>query len=93
MRPCYFTTCCDYIACPSVSSYWVEPEKLVDTNWSDRDDDEVDDYPHSCLDFTFVAGKAKLWHSRSRVIVRDGDFPDDDKTSDHRPVELVTLPK
>jgi hypothetical protein len=50
-------------------------------------------YPHSCLDFTFVAGKAKLWHSRSRVIVRDGDFPDDEKTSDHRPVELVVVPR
>ena len=23
--------------------YWVEPEKLVDTNWSDRDGDGVDD--------------------------------------------------
>ncbi len=38
--------------------YWVEPEKLVDTNWSDRDGDGVDDYPHSCLDFTFVAAVA-----------------------------------
>jgi hypothetical protein len=72
---------------------WVEPEKLVDTNWSDRDDDGVDDYPHSCLDFTFVAGLPKLWRSRSRVIVRDGDFPDDETTSDHRPVELVTEPR
>ena len=72
--------------------YWVEPEKLVDTNWSDRDGDGIDDYPHSCLDFMFVAGKAKLWQSRSRVIVREGDFPDDDKTSDHRPVELVMEP-
>jgi hypothetical protein len=67
-------------------------EKLVDTNWSDRGGDGVDDYPHSCLDFTFVVGKAKLWQSRSRVIVREGDFPDDEKTSDHRPVELVTVP-
>lgn len=73
--------------------YWVEPEKLVDTNWSDRDEDGMDDYPHSCLDFTFVAGKANLWQSRSRVIVWDGDFPDDDKTSDNRPMELVTEPR
>ena len=38
---------------------WVEPAKLVDTNWSDRDEDGVDDYPDSCLDFMFVSGKAK----------------------------------
>ena len=25
----------------------------------------------------------------ARRIVRDGEFPDDEKTSDHRPVELV----
>ena len=73
--------------------HWVQPNELVDTNWSDRDGDGADNYPHSCLDFTFVAGKAKLWHSRSRVIVRDGYFPDDDETSDHRPVELVMLPQ
>jgi endonuclease/exonuclease/phosphatase family metal-dependent hydrolase len=68
---------------------WVQPDELIDTNWSDRDGDGKDNYPHSCLDFTFVAGKAKQWQSQSRVIVRDGDFPDDDKTSDHRPVELI----
>jgi len=26
------------------------------------------------------------------VIVRDGDVPDDETTSDHRPVELVVAP-
>ena len=72
---------------------WVRPEELVDTNWSDRDDDGVDDYPHSCLDFMFVAGDAKQWEPVSRVIVRDGDFPDDKQTSDHRPVELVVVPE
>lgn len=72
---------------------WVKPEKLVDTNWSDRDEDGVDDYPDSCLDFMFVAGKAKEWQPESRVIVRDGDFPDDETTSDHRPVELVAIPQ
>ena len=33
---------------------WVQPDKLVDTNWADRDGDGKDDYPDSCLDFTFV---------------------------------------
>ncbi|MDA0991027.1 MAG: hypothetical protein O3A51_09780 [Verrucomicrobia bacterium] len=41
------------------------------------------------LDFTFVAGAAKDFKCENRVIVRDGDFPDDKSTSDHRPVELV----
>ena len=56
--------------------------ELIDTNWSDRDADGRDDYPHSCLDFAFVAGDAKKWLPESRVIVRDGDFPDDETTSD-----------
>ena len=73
--------------------YWVEPEKLVDTNWLDQDGDGRDDSPNTYLDFMFVAGKAKLWESRSRVIVWEGDFPDDNETSDHRPVELVTSPR
>ena len=68
---------------------WVRPEPLVDTNWSDRDGDGVDNYIDSLLDFSFVAGAAKTWQATSRVIVRENDFPDDDKTSDHRPVELI----
>ena len=36
----------------------------------------------------FVSGPAKRWDPKCRVIVRPGDFPDNDKTSDHRPVEL-----
>ena len=68
---------------------WVRPEKLVDTNWYDPEPDGKDNYPGSCLDFTFTAGPAKKWAAQSRVIERTGDFPDDDTTSDHRPVELL----
>ena len=68
---------------------WVRPEPLIDTNWSDRDGDGIDNYIDSLLDFSFVAGAAKTWKASSRVIVRENDFPDDDKTSDHRPVELI----
>lgn len=68
---------------------WVRPEKLVDTNWYDPEPDGIDNYPGSCLDFTFTAGPAKKWAAQSRVVERPGDFPDDETTSDHRPVELL----
>ncbi|TWU49340.1 endonuclease/exonuclease/phosphatase family protein [Rubripirellula reticaptiva] len=67
---------------------WVKPEKFIDTNWSDPDGDGKDNYPDSMLDFAFVAGPAKDWKPVCRVIVREGDFPDDESTSDHRPIEL-----
>ncbi len=68
---------------------WLKPNPLIDTNWSDDrqiKDRRVDRYPDSILDFVFVANSAKGWNGNSRVIVRDGDFPDSDKTSDHRPL-------
>ena len=65
---------------------WVAPEPLVDTQWSDNNG--KDRYPNSMLDFAFVAGPAKDWQPKCRVIVRLGDFPDNSSTSDHRPVEL-----
>ena len=70
---------------------WVEPSELIDTNWYDnpKHPDGKDDYPGSILDFAFVAGPAKDWKSVCNVIVREGDFPDDEKTSDHRPFELI----
>lgn len=67
---------------------WIKPDPLVDTNWYDPDGDGVDNYPDSMLDFAFVTGKAKTWRWTCRVIVRPGDFPDDDQTSDHRPILL-----
>ena len=71
---------------------WVEPTEFIDTNWSDSDGDGRDNYPHSMLDFAFVAGPAKEWKPASEAIVREGDFPDDERESDHRPIELELTP-
>jgi len=70
---------------------WVKPEQWTDTNWYDdpKNPDGKDDYPGSMLDFAFVSGPAKGWEKHCRVIVRNGDFPDDESTSDHRPFELT----
>ena len=68
---------------------WLKPNPLIDTNWSDDrrvTDHRVDRYPDSILDFIFVANQAKDWKGKSTVVVRDGDFPDNDQTSDHRPI-------
>ena len=78
---------------------WVQPEKLVDTNWADVDphlpvEQRTDRYPGSCLDFIFVAGESKHWSAKATVIERPGDFPDTGETSDHRPVAaVVELPE
>lgn len=69
---------------------WIVPKQLVDTNWSDPDGDGKDNYPDSMLDFVFVNDAAQSWVISCEVVVRDGDFPDDDTTSDHRPV-LTTI--
>ncbi len=68
---------------------WIKPKEFIDTNWADRNGDGVDDYPDSMLDFVFVAGPAMDWDVTAEVIVRAGDFPDDETTSDHRPVLTV----
>lgn len=69
---------------------WVKPIKWVDSNWSDRNKDGRDDYPDSMLDYAFVSGGAKAWKMTSEIIVRPGDFPDTDSTSDHRPLVCRT---
>ena len=74
---------------------WLKPDPLVDSNWSDDrrvTDRKVDRYPDSILDFAFVANAAKSWKGESDVIVREGDFPDDEKTSDHRPIIVRLSP-
>jgi len=50
---------------------WPEPERLIDTNWSDRDEDGEDDFQKSVLDFAYVANQAKIWEAKSRIVKRD----------------------
>jgi len=60
---------------------WVRPETLVTTQCSG--------WPcefNSVLDFVFTAGAAQTWRAESEIVVLPGDFPDDNTTSDHRPV-------
>lgn len=74
---------------------WVKPDPLVDSNWSeDRKSGlvGVDSYPNSILDFVLVANAAKTWGGDSDVVVRPGDFPDDERTSDHRPIIATFRP-
>ena len=67
--------------------HWLKPDPLIDSNWTeDRDHPGRDRYPGSILDFVFVANEARKWKGESDVIVREGDFPDTDETSDHRPI-------
>ncbi|MEZ6094003.1 MAG: hypothetical protein R3C03_07155 [Pirellulaceae bacterium] len=68
---------------------WIQPSEMIDSNWYDGDGDGADDYPGSILDFVFVAGSAREWPIACEVIVRADDFPDDDQTSDHRPILTV----
>jgi len=72
---------------------WLQPAPLIDTNWAAaRDNPKRDRFPDSILDFVFVAKAAKDWRGVSKVIVRPGDFPDDDATSDHRPIVATFQP-
>lgn len=41
------------------------------------------------MGFAFAANGAREWGVESTIVVRDGDFPDDDATSDHRAVRVV----
>ncbi len=65
---------------------WVKPDPMIDSNWADRNKDGVDDYADSIFDGAFVTGSVKNWGATCSVLVTDGDFPDDERTSDHRPV-------
>ncbi len=58
---------------------WVRPPSLIPTLCSDRFT--------SVLDFVFVAGEAKNWMDSSEILFSNSNYcPDDDTTSDHRPV-------
>jgi hypothetical protein len=73
---------------------WLEPDPLVDTNWAAaRENPSRDRFPDSILDFVFVAKGATGWQGASHVIVRPGDFPDNQTTSDHRPIVASFRPQ
>lgn len=68
---------------------WIEPKEAIDNNWADNDRDGKDDYPDSLLDFTFVTQWDKgtiIPDITAEVLQRKGDFPDNDQTSDFRPM-------
>ena len=67
-------------------------DDLVDIHWADREDDNKDDFPDSILNFIILAKDAREWKATSSVIVESGDFPDNEDTSDHRPVEATFEP-
>lgn len=66
---------------------WVQPAALTTTQCSG--------WPcqyNSVLDFVFTAGPAQEWPASSEIAVAAGDFPDDETTSDHRPVLATFWP-
>lgn len=67
---------------------WIKPPILVTTQCS-ASDDGIDCIYNSVLDFIFVNEEADAWTWSSEIIVETGDFPDDDETSDHRPVQGI----
>jgi hypothetical protein len=60
---------------------WVVPRNLIKTHDSDY---------NSILDFVFIANAAGKITASSQIVLRPGDFPDDETTPDHRPV-MATL--
>lgn len=68
---------------------WEQPATLVATQYSDSNADGANDHD-SVLDFFWSAGPAQSWAIQAEILVRPGDFPDDNSTSDHRPV-LATI--
>ena len=69
-----------------------EPTEWIDTNWDDRDGDGKDNYPGSTLDFAAYRSASTPLSADCHIVVREGDFPDNQRTSDHRPLSIeVTL--
>lgn len=65
----------DYLTKNGVFS-WIRPHELVKT--------QSHHFFNSVLDFIFTTIKPEKYHCE--IIVEPGDFPDDDLTSDHRPI-------
>ena len=63
---------------------WVRPADLVRTQCTVTPEGGC--RFDSILDFVLLGGRASCWSGLSRILVRPGDFPHDETTSDHRPV-------
>ena len=68
---------------------WVKPATIVPTQCTDSLPCTYDDV----LDFVFTAGPAQGWRAESEIVVAPGDFPDDTRKSDHRPVMATFWPE
>ena len=72
---------------------WVKPLEMMDAVWVDEDGDGTNDQAGVLADFAFLAGRAKKWPATCRIVKRGRDFPDDERTPNHRPVELIVNTK
>lgn len=68
--------------------FWIKPEILNGTQCSVTEDGIACIY-NSVLDFIFVNSEARKWEGTSIIIKTEGDLPDDDETSNHRPVKVI----
>jgi len=59
---------------------WLEPANKITTH---------DSSFNSILDFFFLANAGERISGASQILVEDGDFPDNDETPDHRPVQAT----
>ncbi len=67
--------------------FWIKPEILNGTHCVTEDGTAC--IYNSILDFIFVNSEAGKWEGTSIIIKTEGDLPDDDETSDHRPVKVI----
>ncbi len=67
---------------------WAEPVDLIASQFSDADRDGINDY-NSILDFVFYNDTASSLSPECRILRFPGDFPDDETSSDHRPLLTV----
>ncbi|QDU60881.1 Endonuclease/Exonuclease/phosphatase family protein [Planctomycetes bacterium Pan216] len=65
---------------------WVRPRDLKRTSYTQRSNSNPAPRFNSVLDFFFINDDAKRLAPEAWIIERRGDFPDDHRTSDHRPI-------
>jgi len=72
---------------------WVRPVDLLATEYRDEDGDDLNDLENQVRDHIFAAGRAVSWPTTCQIKKRSRDFPDDQTTSNHRPIELIVDPQ